>query len=245
MTSSNTTTSQSATRRLGTGRELVVFGNGSDRTQVCHTDPCPALVAVYWLPGHEVHRKVLRVSVWQTREQAETAIPSRGGVRLTKKRTCAPHSRRRTARRTFTPIEYILGKGTSRLLNARVDSDEIRLLVNGPTMLYGSCRLLTSLDAAEGATFQAWNTLAAALTCTSHCGLNGKTDIPVVVLPSRIGTCLEFGTGPMSMYLATVVLRIRRRGVTFRQVIDDAFGNPRRTYQARHRARAGHQSSRT
>jgi hypothetical protein len=130
------------------------------------------------------------------------------------------------------PLEYVLGKGTSRLLNARVDTGEIRLLVNGPTMLYGSCRLLTSLDAADGATFQAWNVLGAALTCTSLCGLNGKTDIPIVVLPSRIGTCLEFGTGPMSMYLATVVLRTKKRGTTFRQVIHDAFGNPRGNYLA-------------
>jgi hypothetical protein len=138
----------------------------------------------------------------------------------------------RATQRRGKPIEYILGKGTSRLLDVRVNADEIRLLVNGPTMLYGACRLLTSLDAAAGATFQAWNDLAGALTCTSHCGLNGKTDIPVVVLPSRIGTCLEFGTGPMSMYLATVVLRPKRRGTTFRQVIDDAFGNPGVRYQA-------------
>ena len=151
---------------------------------------------------------------------------------MAKRKRSRPRPYPSPARRTAQSVEYILGKGTSRLLNARVDSHEIRLLVNGPTMLYGSCRLLTSLDAAEGATFQAWNTLARSLTCTSHCGLNGKSDIPVVVVPSRIGTCLEFGTGPMSMYLATVVLRPRRRGVTFRQVIDAAFGNPPRNYQA-------------
>jgi hypothetical protein len=143
-----------------------------------------------------------------------------------------PSRRARTPSRRLTPVEYVLGKGTSRLLDARVNSDEIRLLVNGPTMLYGTCRLLTSLDAADGATFQAWNQLAAALVCTSHCGLNGSTDIPVLVQPSRIGTCLEFGTGPMSMYLATVVLRTKVRRKTLRQVIDQAFGNPKRRYQA-------------
>ena len=142
-----------------------------------------------------------------------------------------PRRAKRPSRR-FTPVEYLLGKGTSRLLDARVNSDEIRLLVNGPTMLYGACRLLTSLDAADGATFQAWNRLAAALACTSHCGLNGKTDIPIVVQPSRIGTCLEFGTGPMSMYLATVILRTRQRSKTLKQVIDEAFGSPKRRYQA-------------
>lgn len=140
-------------------------------------------------------------------------------------------ARRTTTTQGFKAVEYLLGKGTSRLLNARVDTGEIRLLVNGPTMLYGACRILTSLDAADGATYHAWNVLAAGLKCTSHCGLNGKTDIPIVVLPSRIGTCLEFGTGPMSMYLGTVVLRTKKRGTTFRQVIDDAFGNPGVTYQ--------------
>ena len=125
-----------------------------------------------------------------------------------------------------------MGKGTSRLLNARVETNEIRLLVNGPTMLYGTCRLLTSLDAADGATFQAWTALAAAITCTSHCGLNGTTGIPVIAASSRIGTWLEFGTGPMSMYLATVVLKTKRRGATFRQVIDEAFGKPGVPYQA-------------
>ena len=84
-------------------------------------------------------------------------------------------------------IQYLLGKGTSRLLNARVDKEEIHLIVNGPAMLYGSARLLTSLDMADGATFQAWTRLAAALTCTSFCGTNGKTVIPVTVDATRIG----------------------------------------------------------
>ena len=127
-------------------------------------------------------------------------------------------------------VEYLLGKGTSRLLDARVDSEEIRLLVNGPAMLYCSCRLLASLDAADGATFQAWKKLAAALKCTSLCGSAGKTDIPLNVQTSRIGTCIEFGTGPMSMYLATVVLRTKKKGTTVKQVIDAAFGNSKTRY---------------
>jgi hypothetical protein len=134
-------------------------------------------------------------------------------------------------RKAPTAVEYILGKGTSRLLDARVDREEIHLLVNGPAMLYGSCRLLTSLDAADGATFQAWTALCEALSCTSLCGLNGKTDIPIVVHTSRIGTCIEFGTGPMSMYLATVVLRPKKKGITLKRAIDEAFGRPKARYQ--------------
>src|SRR5262245_32731134 len=127
-------------------------------------------------------------------------------------------------------VEYLLGKGTSRLLNARVNRNEIHLFVNGPAMLYGSGRLLTSLDMAEGATFHAWTRLAAALTCTSYCGRNGITVIPIEVETSRIGACLKFSTGPLSMYQSLVVLRPKQTGKTMREVLDEAFNWPKKSY---------------
>ncbi|MBM3737339.1 MAG: hypothetical protein FJW39_16280 [Acidobacteria bacterium] len=127
-------------------------------------------------------------------------------------------------------VEYVLSKGSSRLLNARVDKEEIWLFVNGPAMLFGSARMLTSLDMPGGATFQAWKKLAASLSCTSLCGANGKTKIPVEVKPSRIGTSIEFSLGPMSMYQSVIVLKAKQTGVTLRQAIDDAFGNPKGAY---------------
>lgn len=129
-------------------------------------------------------------------------------------------------------VVYLLGKGTSRLLNARVNREEIHLLVNGPTMLYSSGRLLTSLDMADGATFHAWTRLATALTCTSYCGHNGKTVIPIEVETSRIGTCLTFSTGPMSMYQSLVVIRPKEKGKTMREVLDEAFGHLKKSYSA-------------
>ncbi len=126
-------------------------------------------------------------------------------------------------------VEYVLGKGTSRLLEARVNRKEIHLYVNGPAMLIGSARMLTSLDIVGGATYQGWKKLAASLTCTSYCGHNGTTKIPLNVTTSRIGTHLEFSAGPMSMYQSTIVLK-PRKAVTMKQAIDEAFGNPRRGY---------------
>jgi hypothetical protein len=137
-----------------------------------------------------------------------------------------------SARETASRVVYLLGKGTSRLLNARVDRAEIHLLVNGPAMLYGSARLLCSLDMADGATFHSWSRLAATLTCTSYCGRNGTTVIPIEVQTSRIGTCLTFSLGPMSMYQSLVVIRPRKKGTTLRAAIDDAFENPKRSYVA-------------
>ena len=97
-------------------------------------------------------------------------------------------------------------------------------------MLYGSARMLSSLDMADGATFQAWSRLAAALTCTSHCGHNGTTVIPIEVDPSRIGTCLKFSMGPMAMYQSLVVIRPARKGATMRRTLDEAFGYPKKNY---------------
>ncbi len=136
------------------------------------------------------------------------------------------------AKSPASQVVYLLGKGTSRLLNARVNREEIHLLVNGPGMLYGSGRLLTSLDMVEGATFHAWTRLAAALKCTSYCGHNGKTVIPIEVEASRIGTCLTFSTGPMSMYQTLVVIRPKKKGKTMRDVLDEAFGYLKKSYSA-------------
>ncbi len=131
-----------------------------------------------------------------------------------------------------THVAYLLGKGTSRLLNVRVWQEEIHLLVNGPDMLYGSGRILTSLDVVGGAGFQAWTQLAAALTCTSYCGQNGTTAIPIEVETSRIGTCLRFSMGPMAMYQSQLVIRPKRARLTMWQALDHAFGNPRKSYSA-------------
>lgn len=138
------------------------------------------------------------------------------------------------AARKATPVksdyvEYLLTKGCSRLMDARVGRKEIRLYVNGPAMLFGSARILTSLDMPAGATHQAWKRLAAALTCTSFCGQNGKTKIPLEVATSRVGTHIEFSTGPMAMYQSTVVIKAKK-DMTLKQAIDEAFGNPRRSY---------------
>jgi hypothetical protein len=129
-------------------------------------------------------------------------------------------------------VVYLLGKGTSRLLNVHVNREEIHLLVNGPAMLYSSGRLLTSLDMVDGANFHAWTRLAAALTCTSYCGHNGKTIIPIEVETSRIGTCLTFSTGPMSMYQSLVVIRPKKKGKTMRDVLNEVFGSFKKSYSA-------------
>ena len=93
--------------------------------------------------------------------------------------------RRAAKGRAGREVEYVIGKGTSRLLEARVDKTAIRLYVNGPAMLVGSARVLTSLDFADGATYQAWQRLANALTCTFP-ALIGRFAKVMVYVPTAL-----------------------------------------------------------
>ncbi|ODB95109.1 hypothetical protein A3197_17235 [Candidatus Thiodiazotropha endoloripes] len=142
--------------------------------------------------------------------------------------------RKKKSKSTRKPSQvlYNLHKGTPQLLNARVTRQEIHLHVNGPGMLYGAVRLLTSLDMEDGASFHAWTRLAKTLKCTSYCGHHGKLDIPVELETSRIGTCIKFSVGPMSMYSTHLVLRSRSRSNTLKQTLDKAFGINRGRYSA-------------
>lgn len=149
---------------------------------------------------------------------AKSATPKRKSVKATAAKAA---SAKKSGPRHVT---YLLAKGTPRLLNARVNREEIHLLVNGPQMLYSFARLLTSLDMTDGATFQAWQKLSSALKCTSYCGQNGTTEIPLEVEASRIGTCLLFSLGPMAMYQSQVVIRPKKKGRTMREVLDETFG---------------------
>lgn len=120
-------------------------------------------------------------------------------------------------------VGYLLGLGTPQVLDARVNREEIRLFVNGPGMHYGKAKILTSLDVMDGATHAAWTKLSKLLTCASYCGENGTTPLPITVEVSSVGCCLSFSTGPMTHYQSMVVLRPKKKDMTMRQVIDDAF----------------------
>ena len=145
------------------------------------------------------------------------------GTRPGSKKRTVSKSQSAKKKASVSHVVYLLGQGTSQVLDARVDREEIRLLVNGPGMHYGNVKILTSLDVMEGATHKAWTKLGKSLTCTSYCGENGTTPLPISVVVTSVGCCLSFSTGPMTHYQSTVVLRPNKKGVTLRQVLDEAF----------------------
>ena len=97
-------------------------------------------------------------------------------------------------------------------------------------MQFGRVKILTSLGVDDGATYGAWTKLAKSLKCTSFCGTNGKTPLPISVDVSSVDSCLSFSTGPLEHYQSTVVLRSKKAGKTIRETIEEAFENSKANY---------------
>jgi hypothetical protein len=102
---------------------------------------------------------------------------------------------------------YILGKGGPSLVNLRVPTPAIRILVTGPGMLFEKLRLLTSLDVMAGCTVHSLRAFASRLEGIVFCGHVGARRVPIEAVAHRTGTVIEIGLGPASMYQSELLLR--------------------------------------
>lgn len=128
-------------------------------------------------------------------------------------------------------VSYVVTKGGPLLFDLRVPVERVRLLVNGPGMLFDRFELVTSLDASEGATSAALVRLSKAIRVTAICGHRPPVRVKPQVVLSRIGARLLVGVGPMGMYQSEVILDTPRR--TFRRLLDETLArHRRRSYQA-------------
>ncbi len=120
------------------------------------------------------------------------------------------------------PPTYVVGKGGASLLPLRLESPEVRILINGPGMLYESLRLVTSLGLFDGCHFSSLQRLAAELEAEVRCGAVGRQEVEIEVVSHRAGARLEFGLGPPSMYQSELVIRTRS-GEPLGWVVDSAL----------------------
>ena len=114
---------------------------------------------------------------------------------------------------------YVVGKGTPTLLSLRAESSEVRILVNGPGMLFEKFRLVTTLGLIDGCHYPALKKLASELEAEVLCGSVGREPIDIEVATHRAGAHLEIGLGPASMYQSELIIRTRN-GEALGKVID-------------------------
>lgn len=119
----------------------------------------------------------------------------------------------------LTAPTYVLGKGGPTLLDLRLESPEMRILITGPGMLYEKLRLLTSLGVSEGCHYRTLQALAGQLSATALCGAEGTQRVPISVVGRRTSAVIEIQLGPDSMYQNELVLTTTD-GTSLRELLD-------------------------
>ena len=117
---------------------------------------------------------------------------------------------------------YVVGKGTPTLLSLRLESPEVRILINGPGMLFEKLCVVTSLGLFDGCHFASLERLAGELKVEVFCGAVGRQPVGVKVVTHRAGARLEIGLGPASMYQSELIIRTKS-GEALGQVIDSTL----------------------
>ena len=102
---------------------------------------------------------------------------------------------------------YLLQKGGPSLLDLRLSTSELHILVTGPGMLFERLKLLTSLSVIEGCDIHQLHRLAKNIEGRVLCGGTGIERLPVKVVTHRTGATLEIDLGPASMYQTEIILQ--------------------------------------
>ncbi|MDH3639357.1 MAG: hypothetical protein OES09_12990, partial [Gammaproteobacteria bacterium] len=123
-------------------------------------------------------------------------------------------------------LRHLLHKGGPSLINLRLDTNEIHVVVTGPGMLFERLRLMTSLSIFDGYSIHQLRTLASTLEGHVFCGGTGIQRVSIEVNYHRTGGALEIGVGPPSMYQNEIVLRTTT-GETFAALIDRLLNSGR------------------
>ena len=119
----------------------------------------------------------------------------------------------------------VLTKTGPRLIDIYRDVNEVRIIVNGPGMLYEKLEFMTNRSAIDGATFAFYEQVAANLEATVDCPHAPTRSAKINVASHRVGAELSVDFGPISMYQSE--LRIRTvTGGTFRALIDNLLSEP-------------------
>jgi hypothetical protein len=119
---------------------------------------------------------------------------------------------------------YLLHKGGPSLLDLKVDSNDVHVLVTGPGMLFSKLRLLTSLSIFEGCDIHRLHEFAQNIEVIGLCGAVGIFRVNVTIEVHRTGAALEIDLGPTNMYQTELILRTRS-GETFKQLLVRLLSN--------------------
>lgn len=113
----------------------------------------------------------------------------------------------------------LLAKGGPSFVNLRVKVPQLRLVINGPGMLFESFKLISSLSSEMGFNLKNLAALADSFRVSVLCAHGGRQNIEAKVESDRTGGYLSLSCGPMSMYQSEMLLS-SKSGESFEELLE-------------------------
>lgn len=129
---------------------------------------------------------------------------------------------------------YVLSKGGPFLLDLRISADTLRVIVNGPGMLFAHLQLVTSLALDDGLTVTDLDAFAEGVDVVSFCGNVGTVPVAPRRFDTRVGSYVQIAFGPMAMYQSELLITTKT-GESFRRLVGRTLARsvpPRSRYLA-------------
>lgn len=113
----------------------------------------------------------------------------------------------------------VLSKAGPRMVDFYLSDNHLKLLINGPGMLFEKLELMTNKTALDGADVDFYRRVAKGLQATIACPHEPVRRAHISVEPHRLGAELSIELGPASMYQSLLEIRTIQ-GESFKSLID-------------------------
>ena len=94
----------------------------------------------------------------------------------------------------------VLTKSGPRLINLYLDEQELKIVVNGPGMLYSKLDFMINRSVVDGASYSFFQDIADGLEAIVDCPHSSIRRAEITVESHRLGAELSIDLGPPSMY---------------------------------------------
>lgn len=126
----------------------------------------------------------------------------------------------------------VLNKAGPRIIDFYLSDSHLKIIVNGPGMLYEKLELMTNKTVLEGASVDFYRKVAEGLRATIACPHEPKRVAQISVEPHRIGAELSIELGSPSMYQSLLEIRTVG-GETFKELIDASLSTDETPFSIR------------
>lgn len=126
----------------------------------------------------------------------------------------------------------VLSKAGPRIVDFYLADSQLKIIVNGPGMLYEKLELMTNRTALDGATVDFYRKVAEGLKATIACPQEPIRLAEIKIDPHRLGAELSIELGSVSMYQSLLEISTVG-GESFQELIDVSLSSSKTPFSSR------------